>query len=379
MQESSKDRKSAESNLTFASLIGFHDPIRTEVADALKLAKQAGIRVIMITGDQKATALSIAEKIGLTSKEVLTGQDLATFSDEELKKHVKQTNIFARVLPQDKLRIVQALKAQGEIVSMTGDGVNDAPALKAADIGVAMGIRGTEVAREASKMVLLDDNFSTIIVAVREGRRIFDNIQKAMSYFTSMKIALLGFVTLNGLFNLPLAFFPIHIVWMELITDPTSSLVYQTEPAEPGLMKRPPRPSQSPLLPKNLYLKLITQGLTILAGTFGAYFYALSQDMDVAHARTIAFSILIISQMFLVLINRSDETPVWRLPLTTNKFLMAIMVLTALMLSLIVYVPLLQKIFKTASLTMNNWLMVIVIALASTLWYEGIKLLTRKK
>lgn len=374
MKDSPKNRADAESNLTFAALIGFHDPIRTEVADALKLAKQAGIRVIMITGDQKATALSIAEKICLSSKEVLTGSDLATFSDEELKKHVKQTNIFARVLPQDKLRIVQALKSLGEVVSMTGDGVNDAPALKAADIGVAMGIRGTEVAREASKMVLLDDNFSTIIVAVREGRRIFDNIQKSMSYFTSMKIVLLGFVTLNGLFNLPLAFFPIHIVWMELITDPTSSLVYQTEPAEPGLMHRQPRPPQTPLLPKNLFLKLITQGLAILAGTFGAYFYALSQGMDVAHARTITFSILVVSQMFLVLINRSEETPIWKMPLTTNKFLITIIVLTAIMLPLIVYVPFLQTIFKTAALTMNNWLIVIVIALVSTLWYEGVKL-----
>jgi len=367
-------RDDIEMQLVFDGLIGFDDAIREAVPAAIRQANDAGVRVVMITGDQEATALVVAGTLGLDHHAgVMTGQELERLSDEALRGRLGETSIFTRVLPAQKLRIVQALKARGEIVAMTGDGINDAPALRAADIGIAMGQRGTEIAREAATMVLLDDNFATIITAIREGRRIYANIQKAITYFTSAKIALLGFVLLNGFLTLPLALLPLHIVWMELIIDPTSSLVYQAEPAAPDLLTRKPRSPKEPLLSKRLLAKLVSQGLTMLAGTFVTYWWALHAVMGELKARTLAFSVLVLGQLFLVLVNRSERLPLWRLSLTSNPFLLGIILFIMLTQGVIVYWPPIQRVFRTTALMPREWLLVLGIAAASTLWFELFK------
>lgn len=367
-------RDELEGQLIFDALIGFDDALREAVPTAIRQAQDAGVQVVMITGDQEATALVVARRLGLAHQGgVITGHELERLSDEALRARLGETGIFARVLPAQKLRIVQALKARGDIVAMTGDGINDAPALRAADIGIAMGQRGTEIAREAATMVLLDDNFATIVTAIREGRRIYGNIQKAVNYFTSAKIALLGFVLLNGLLKLPLALFPLHIVWMELIIDPTSSLVYQAEPADPEQLKRKPRSPKEPLLSKRLLAKLVSQGLTMLAGTFLTYWWALQAGAGELKARTLAFSVLVLSQLLLVLVNRSDRHSFWRLPLTTNPFLLGIILFTVLTQCVIIYWPSIQSVFRTTALMPREWLFVLGVAAASTLWFEALK------
>ena len=222
---------------------GFEDPIRPEVPAAIKECNEAGIRVIMITGDYPATARSIASQIGLQHiGKVLTGAELQNMSSEEMSNKIKNIQVFARIIPEQKLQIIQALKANGEIVAMTGDGVNDAPALKAADIGVAMGLKGTDVARQASSLVLLDNHFASIVHAIRSGRIIFDNLQKAMSYIIAIHIPIIGLVLLLAFFpSLPILLLPLHIVFLELIIDPVCAIVFESEQEEQGIMRRPPR------------------------------------------------------------------------------------------------------------------------------------------
>ncbi len=227
---------------TFLGLVGFADPVRPEAADAVSECTSAGIRVIMITGDYPLTAQVIGRQIGLDhTEECITGTELDQMSEDELKKRISTATLFARAVPEQKLRIVNALKANGEVVAMTGDGVNDAPALKSADIGIAMGGRGTDVARESSSLVLLDDNFSSIVAAVRLGRRIFDNLKKAMAYIFSIHVPIAGMSLIPVLLNMPLVLLPVHIVFLELIIDPACSIVFESEKEERNVMHRPPR------------------------------------------------------------------------------------------------------------------------------------------
>jgi len=272
--------KMTDNELEFLGFIGLEDPPCDAVPDAVKLCNKAGIRIVMITGDNGITAKSIARKIGLPkSDRVITGKELDSMSDEELTAALRETGIFARVIPAHKKRIVRALKSLNLVVAMTGDGVNDAPALKHADIGIAMGKRGTGVAREAADMILLDDNFTTIVDTVKDGRRIYDNIRKAIGYVLVIHIPIALAALLAPLLHLPALLLPIHVVLLELIIDPTCSIIFERQPPEKGLMDKPPRNPNHPLVDSGLFIKAIMQGMTILAASLGSYIWFIYQGM----------------------------------------------------------------------------------------------------
>jgi Ca2+-transporting ATPase len=265
-QKTDLPKEQHDFKFSFLGLIGFADPVRPNVAGAVKECYTAGIRVVMITGDYPLTAQSIGRQIGLKSLEnCITGPELEAMSDEQLKERIQNVNIFARVVPEQKLRIVNAFKANGEVVAMTGDGVNDAPALKSADIGIAMGGRGTDVAREASSLVLLDDDFTSIVGGVKMGRRIYDNLKKAIAYIFSVHIPIAGMSALPILFGWPLILLPMHIVFLEFIIDPACSVVFETEPEEADVMKRKPRSMNSKLFNRNAAIISFLQGAVVLA------------------------------------------------------------------------------------------------------------------
>ncbi len=288
-------------------LLGFEDPIRPEVPHAVAECKTAGIKVCMITGDFPATALAIAEKIGLDHRnQVMTGDDLLQLPPSELSTRIAETCVFARVQPEQKLLIVNTLKASGEIVAMTGDGVNDAPALKAANIGVAMGAKGTDVAREASSLVLLDDNFASIVAAIRSGRRIFDNLQKAMSYILAIHIPIIALTLIPAFFGeLPILLFPIHIVFMELIIDPVCSIAFESEQEESGIMSRPPRAADEQFFGQKKIMFALLKGVFLLATVLIVFALSIQEGHTDGEVRAIAFSTLIIGNVFLILTDLS--------------------------------------------------------------------------
>ena len=366
--------------LTLCGLVGLIDPPRESVKEDIRRCTKAGIRVVMITGDNGITASAIAKQIGMpNSDRIITGDELNGMSDEELRNRVHNVNIFSRVIPEHKMRIVKALKGNGEIVAMTGDGVNDAPALKYADIGIAMGKRGSEVSREAADLILMDDNFTTIVDTVRDGRRIYDNIRKAVGYVFTIHIpiafaALLApFLRINpsDLFLLPL-----HVVLLELIIDPTCSIVLERQPAERNIMERKPRKAMEQILTRGILLKSVTQGLTIFAASFGTYFTFLQQNPGNAPlARTMGLSIVMLANLFLVLVNSSNYDFVFQSirRLANDKVMWAILIGTISGLFLILYTPL-SDILKLAPLTIGQFLLAIGISAASVLWYEIVKL-----
>jgi Ca2+-transporting ATPase len=266
-----------ELRLELVGLTGLADPIRPSVPAALRECYAAGIRTVMITGDYPGTAQAIARQIGLAHPEtVVTGSELNELSAGQLRERVAHVDIFARIRPEQKLRLVEALKANGEIVAMTGDGVNDAAALKAAHIGVAMGKRGSDVAREAASLVLLDDDFASLVEAVRLGRRIFDNIQKAMSYIVAVHVPTAGMAILPLVFGWPLLFFPVHIVFLEFVIDPACSVAFEGEPAEADVMRRPPRPANARLFSRRMLATSLAQGASVLIAVAVLYAWALS-------------------------------------------------------------------------------------------------------
>jgi len=290
----------------FLGLLGLHDPVRPGVKEAVAECRTAGIRVIMITGDYPGTARNIAREISLESPEqLITGPELEAMEEEELARRIRSVSIFARVVPEQKLKIVKALKANGEVVAMTGDGVNDAPALKAAHIGIAMGGRGTDVAREASALVLLDDNFASIVQAVRMGRRIFDNLRKAMTFIFSVHLPIAGLSLLPVLFGWPLALLPVHIVFLELIIDPACTLVFELEQDEPNIMRRRPRRLKDPLFGRRMILTGLIQGLGVLAIVTALYVWALATGKGENDARLLAFVTLVAGNLGMILSNRS--------------------------------------------------------------------------
>lgn len=331
----------------FLGLIGLEDPIRPEVPQAIKECREAGVKVIMITGDFPATAKSIGAQIGLdTTNELIAGDELKKLSDEELRKRITTANIFARVVPEQKLRIVQALKANNEIVAMTGDGVNDAPALKAANIGVAMGGKGTDVAREASSLVLLDDNFASIVSAIRTGRRIYDNLQKAMSYILAIHIPIIGLALLPAFFpGLPLLLMPLHIVFLELIIDPVCSVAFESEQEEAGIMQRPPRNPDARFFGLRRMLQALVRGLLLLAVVLVIYFLSIHEGHTPEEVRAIAFSSLIIGNIFLILTTLSKTRSFIAVIAERNKALIAILNIAAVVLLLILLVPYLRGVF----------------------------------
>lgn len=347
----------------FIGLLGLSDPVRPEISKAVEECYTAGIRIIMITGDYPGTAINIAEEIGLKPlDQIITGSELDQMSDEELAERIKTVCIFARAVPEQKLRIVQALKANGEVVAMTGDGVNDAPALKAAHIGIAMGGRGTDVARESAALVLLDDNFASIVKAVRMGRRIFDNLKKAIVFIFSVHIPIAGMSLIPVLFKLPLALMPIHILFLELIIDPACTLIFEMENEEADIMKRPPRKLDEPLFGRQLVITGLIQGLGVLCAVVAVYVLMLYRGFGETEARMMGFVTLVISNLGLIFTNRSWSKSILATLKVPNSALWWVTGGAAGFLIVIVTIPYLQELFKFAPL--HKWEL-IVIAVAS--------------
>ena len=343
------DLPNEQHSFTFAflGLAGLADPVRPTVPPAVKECYSAGIRVVMITGDYAGTARNIAKQIGLhPSAEVITGPELDEMDDVELQRRIKDVNIFARVVPEQKLRLVNALKANGEIVAMTGDGVNDAPALKSAHIGIAMGGRGTDVAREASALVLLDDDFSSIVQAVKMGRRIFDNIKKAIAYIFSIHVPIAGMSLLPILFKWPLVLLPVHIVFLELVIDPACSVVFEAEPEEAGTMARPPRNPKEPLFSRRTLGLSILQGASVLLIVLAVYGISLYRGQGEAEARALTFTTLIVANLGLILTNRSWTRTILATMKSPNAALWWVVGGAAAFLGLVLYVPALRGLFR---------------------------------
>jgi Ca2+-transporting ATPase len=327
-------------DLQFVGLLAMSDPPRDGVKEALAACQTAGIRVIMITGDNKLTAHTIAEQIGLAHhEEIITGDYLKNLSPAALKEIVSRHEIFARIEPEQKYLIVEALQSAGEIVAMTGDGVNDAPALKKAHLGIAMGQRGTEAARAAAGMVLLDDNFATIVTAVKEGRRIFDNLRQAFIFLVSFHLPIVGLAIFPLFFGQPLIFFPIHVIFLEFIADPAAVLGFDREKARRGLMSEPPRPANEPLINRKHIKQILLRGVSILVISFGLYYWAAIYGSNIVLGRTLAFSSLVISQVLVILLTRE-----WR-QVKSNPLLLGISGLTLVALAAILLVPTLREVF----------------------------------
>lgn len=341
----------AEFHCKFLGLLGFEDPVRPTVPDAIRECVAAGIRVVMITGDYQVTASSIARQIGLPRPdECVTGTELDAMNDPELRQRVRTASIFARVVPEQKLRLVQALQANGEIVAMTGDGVNDAPALRAANIGVAMGGRGTDVAREAAALVLLDDDFSSIVVAVRLGRRIFDNLRKAMSYVLAIHVPIAGMSLIPVLFGWPLVLLPLNIVFLELIIDPACSIAFEAEAEETDIMWRPPRdPGKSIFSSRNILLSLL-QGVGALFSVLVVFVIAIYRGHADTDSRALAFTTLILANLGLIWTNRSRTHTVLKTLLSPNAALWWVTLSALIFLSLVLYVPFLRELFQFSTL-----------------------------
>ena len=374
-----------ECNLKFLGLVGLLDPPREGIKENIEICNRAGIRVVMITGDNGITASSIARKVGIShSGEIITGDELDKMSDAELREKVKHTNIFSRVIPEHKMRIVKAFKENGEIVGMTGDGVNDAPALKYADIGIAMGKRGSEVSREAADLILLDDNFSTIVDTVKDGRRIYDNIRRAIGYIFTIHIPIAFasiIASILGIGSSMLLLLPVHVVLLELIIDPTCSIVLEREPAEIDIMKRKPRNPNEGILTKGVLIKSIIQGIVMFLASFGAYYiYYKFNDGDINIARTIGLAIIIISNILLVYVNSSNTEFAYQSfkILIKDKVMWAVNGGTVIGLLLIMYTPI-AGFLKLAPLGIKELIIVISISIVAVMWYEIVKILKKKK
>jgi Ca2+-transporting ATPase len=354
-------------------LVGLEDPIRPTAVDAVRLCDAAGVRVVMITGDYPGTARNIARQAGLQADTVVTGAELDAMSDADLRACVRATGIFARMVPGQKLRLVEAFKANGEVVAMTGDGVNDAPALKAAHIGIAMGGRGTDVAREAASLVLLDDDFTSIVQAVRLGRRIFDNLKKAMAYIFAVHVPIAGMSLLPVLLNWPLALLPVHIVFLELIIDPACSVVFEAEAEEADVMRRPPRRRDDRLFGTRTLVVSLAQGLAVLMMVMIVFGTALRWGYGEQEARALSFTTLIVANLGLIFANRSwSQTILSRLG-SRNYALWCVTGGAAVFLGCALYIPALRGLFKFSVLSVWDVLMCVAFGAASTVWFELLK------
>ena len=363
----------------FLGLIGLADPVRPGVAEAVQECYTAGIRVAMITGDYPITAQNIARQIGLRQpEEVITGPELQMMDDKELGRRVKKVNIFARVVPEQKLRIVNSLKAAGEVVAMTGDGVNDAPALKSAHIGIAMGGRGTDVAREASAIVLLDDDFSSIVEAVRMGRRIFENLKRAMAYILAVHVPIAGMSLLPVLFKWPLVLLPVHIVFLELIIDPACSVVFEAEKEEAHLMRVPPRDLREPLFSKKTISFSLLQGSSVLLIVLAVFAVGMWWGHNEEDARAVAFTTLIVANLGLILTNRSRSRTIIATLRTPNTALWVVVGGSAFFLGLVLSVPFLRSLFRFSTLHLPDIVISLAAGLLSIFWFEGMKMLRQK-
>ncbi|MGB9803021.1 calcium-transporting P-type ATPase, PMR1-type [Desulfofundulus sp.] len=359
-----------EQNLVFVGLAGMIDPPRPAAVMAVQRCRRAGIKVVMITGDHRLTAEAVARELGLLGRQgrILTGSELDQLDDDQLVRIVGEVAVFARVSPRHKLRIVRALKRAGHVVAMTGDGINDAPAIKEADIGIAMGMTGTDVTKEASSMVLADDNFTTIVAAVEEGRGIYDNIRKFIRYLLSCNVGEVLVMFFAVLAGLPLPLLPIQILWMNLVTDGLPAMALGVDPPDPDIMYRPPRHPRESIFAHGLAWRILGSGLAIGMGTLIVFagIYALGRGhLDLA--RTMAFNTLVFSQLFFVFTCRSEHHTVWEVGMFSNPHLLVAVLCSILLQLAVTYVPCLQPVFHTVPLDFLHWLVVIMVSLAPPL------------
>ena len=361
----------------YVGLLGLADPLRDEVPQAVRECREAGIRVLMITGDYPVTACAIARQAGFEVQEVLSGDELEQLDAPALQQRLRTVGICARIAPAQKLRIVQALQADGAVVAMTGDGVNDAPALKAAHVGVAMGGRGTDVAREAAAIVLLDDNFASIVRAVRQGRRIFGNLRKSMSYIMAVHVPIAGMALLPLLLGWPIVLFPMHIALLELAIDPACAMVFENEPADEDVMRRPPRDPAAPLFAGGTLVQALLQGLGVLAAVLATYVWG-TQQLDEAQARALAFSVLVLGNLALILSNRAGAGGLLASLRVRNLTLWGVMGFTLVLLALALYLPPLATVLRMSPLAPGLLGLALLAAGACLLWSEVLRLLLRR-
>lgn len=370
-----------ENNLNFVGLIGLEDPPKQKIESTIKSCYEAGIRIIIITGDNGLTAKHLAKKIGIKNYEsIINGQEIEKMSEEELKEKVKKTTIFARVYPEHKMKIVSALQSNHDVVAMIGDGINDAPALKKAEIGIAMGKRGTKVAKEAADMILMDDNFNTIVESIKNGRNIYLNIKKAIKYILAIHIPIAVTSLLIPILKLPSLFIPIHIVLLELVIDPTSSIVFQRIKEEKNIMCQNPRNLNEQIINNKEFLISILQGTFIFLAVFLNYYYLLKNGFSENYSRTVSFTILIISNIFMVYVLMGNKFA-WQnfLDSLKDKIMVLINIVVIIMLLLIIYLPILNNLVSTLPLSFASLIYVIFISGAVTLIFDLLKLKSLKK
>jgi Ca2+-transporting ATPase len=357
-------------------LVGLEDPMRAGVPAAVAECAEAGVRVVMITGDSPVTARAIARQIGLSNADVpITGKELDALSDDQLAERVARTNVFARVVPEQKLRLVQALRARGEVVAMTGDGVNDAPALKAAHIGVAMGGRGTDVAREAAALVVTDDDFTSIVGAVRLGRRIYDNLRRAMAYVVAVHVPIAGLALFPVLFGWPAVLFPVHIVFLELLIDPACSIAFEAEPEAPDTMRRPPRVAGAGLFDRRLLGVSLLQGACLLLASLAVFGWEIGAGATEARARALAFAALIAGNVALILVNRSWQRGFLASLTNKNTAAWAVIAGATATLTAALTVPFLRDLFRFEAVDPASIALAVAAGGGSLAWFEVLKLL----
>ena len=370
-----------EREMTFVGLMGMIDPPRPEVAAAVKLAKGAGVRSVMITGDAKETAVAVANAIGLIPPggRVLTGAELDRLSDAQLAGMVDQVGAYARVSPQHKVKIVEAFKARGHVVAMTGDGVNDAPALKRASIGIAMGITGSDVSKETADMVLTDDNYASIVSAIEEGRTIYANIRKFVFYLISCNIGEVLLIFCAMLAGLPLPLRPIQLLWLNLVTDGAPALALGVERGDPDVMKRRPRPVGEPVINREMQVGVLVQAIVMTAAVMLSFLYGLRAYPDnLAEAQTVTFATLIMSELLRAFTSRSERHSIFSIGVFSNRAMVWAVGSSFVLLLAVIYVPFLDPIFQTVPLTLRDWLVITPLMLMAATAAEITKWFVRR-
>ena len=369
------DKQNLERDIVLVGILGFIDPPRKEVKDAIKTCQEAGIRVIMVTGDHPETARAVASQVGISSANVLTGSEISELTDDDLKHALKNTFVFARVTPEDKLRLVRLLKENGEVVAVTGDGINDAPALKEAHIGIAMGIRGTDVAKETADMILTNDNFATIETAVEEGRKISSNLKKGVRYYLACKVALVSIFLVPIILGIPLPFAPIQIIVLELFMDLAASATFVAEPEEAGIMNKTPNDPNEKFMNQPMLRSLFFGALSLFAAVTTTYLFTWYETQSIPYARTIAFATWMFGHIFLAINLRSDREALIKEGLLSNKVMLLWALLAVLTLIAGTTVPFMQNALQVTSLHLSGWVLVITVSFVATFWMELKKIL----
>jgi Ca2+-transporting ATPase len=378
-QEEGLPAEQHDFDFEYLGLAGLHDPVRPGVAAAVAECTHAGVRTVMITGDYPGTALAIAREIGLDhAGGCITGAELQTMPDDELARRISSVSVFARMVPEQKLQLIRALKANGEVVGMTGDGVNDAPALRAADIGIAMGARGTDVARESADIVITDDDYTSIVGGVRRGRGIFDNLRKAMSYIIAVHVKIAGMALIPVFVaDWPLVLLPAQIALLELIIDPTCSVVFEAEEIDPKIMDQPPRTLREPMFGRRVLTIAFLQGVSMLVAVFAIYLWAVIAGRPDDEIRSLTFSALVTGNLALILVNRSWRLTIWQsLRQRRNRALPWIMAISTAMLVALLTVPFLREAFHFGPITWTDAVVTLVAGFLGVAWFEVYKMVT---